>query len=159
LETAQIKKKPRKPLTLIRKNATPPVPWAKSDSEKVELFANHIAKVFTPHDNTLDPEVKRELVTHIPNIRKNLPAFTLSELKQVIKQLNPHKAPGFDLIAAYMLQKMLPEGLQTLLYIFSAMTKLEYWPVPLKHTKIIMIPKPGKIPLMSHHIDQSVSCP
>ena len=35
----------------------------KSDSEKVELFANHLAEVFTPHDNTLDPEVERELAT------------------------------------------------------------------------------------------------
>jgi hypothetical protein len=43
-----------------------------------------------------------------------------------------------------MMQEMPPEGLQTLLYIFNAITRLEYWPVPLKHAKTIMIPKPGK---------------
>jgi len=34
-------------------------PWDKSDSEKVELFTNHLAEVFIPYDNTLDPEVER----------------------------------------------------------------------------------------------------
>ena len=83
---------------------------------------------------------------HKPNTRKNLQAFTLSELKQVIKQLNPLKAPGSDLITAHMIQEMPPKGLQTLLYIFNVITRLGYWPVPLKHAKIIMIPKPGKNP-------------
>jgi hypothetical protein len=54
--------------------------------------------------------------------------------------------PGSDLITAYMKQEIPSEGLQTLLYIFNAITRLEYWPVPLKHAKIIMIPKPGKNP-------------
>jgi len=43
-----------------------------------------------------------------------------------------------------MIQEMPPEGLQTLLHLFNAIVRLEYWPVPLKHAKIIMIPKPGK---------------
>jgi len=42
------RKKPRTTFPPIRKNSTPPGPWAKSDSEKVELFANHLAEVFTP---------------------------------------------------------------------------------------------------------------
>jgi len=49
-------------------------------------------------------------------------------------------------MTAQMLQEMSPEGLQTLLFIFNAITRLEYWPLPLKHAKITMIPKPGKIP-------------
>jgi hypothetical protein len=59
--------------------------------------------VFTPHDNILDPEVEKELVTHTQH-SENLQAFTFSELKQVIKQLNPSKAPGSELITAYMIQ-------------------------------------------------------
>jgi hypothetical protein len=61
----QLMKKPRTPLPPIRRNSTTPGAWAKSDSEKVELFANHLVEVFTPHDNTLDPEVERELAAHI----------------------------------------------------------------------------------------------
>ena len=129
----------------MRHNSTPPGPWAKSDSEKVELFANHLAEVFTPHDNTMDPEVKRELATHTQHSEK-LQTFTLSELKQVIKQLHPLKAPGSDLITALMIKEMPPGGLQTLLHIFNTITRLEYWSAPLKHAKIIMLPKPGNPP-------------
>jgi hypothetical protein len=45
-----------------------------------------------------------------------------------------------------MLQEMLHEGYQTLLYIFNAIHRLQYWPAPLKQAKIIMIQKPGKNP-------------
>jgi len=101
--------------------------------------------VFTPYDNPLDPEVVRELASRNQH-SKNLQVFTLCELKRVIKRLHPLKALVSDLITSEMLQEMPPEGLQTLLYIFNAITRLEYWPVPLKHAKIIMIPKPGKNP-------------
>jgi len=47
------------------KNSIPPGPWVKSDCEKVELLANHLAEVFTPYDNTLDPEVEREFASQI----------------------------------------------------------------------------------------------
>jgi len=130
----------------IRKNSTPPGTWAKSDSEKVELFANHLAEVFTPYDNTLGPEVERELASQNQH-SENLQAFMLCELKQVIKRLHPLKAPGSDLITTQMLQEMPPEGLQTLLCIFNAITRLEYWPVHLKYAKLIMILKLGKNPI------------
>jgi hypothetical protein len=41
-------KKPRTPHPPIRKNSLSPGPWAKSDSEKFELIAKHLAEVFTP---------------------------------------------------------------------------------------------------------------
>ena len=56
-----------------------------------------------------------------------------------------------------MLQEIPPEGLQIILYIFNAITRLEYWPVTLKHAKIIMIPKPGKNPTdVTSHIPNSL---
>jgi hypothetical protein len=38
--------------------------------EKVELFANQLTEVFTPHNNTLDPEVEREFSNTNPKIGK-----------------------------------------------------------------------------------------
>jgi len=38
------------------------------------------------------------------------------------------------------------EGYQTLLYIFNAISRLQYWSAPLKQAKIIIIQKPGKNP-------------
>jgi hypothetical protein len=98
--------------------------------------------VFTPHDNTPDPNVERELATHTQN-SENLQAFTHNELKQAIKQLNPIKAPGSDFITALMIKELPPEGVKTLLYIFNAIIRLEYWPGPVKQAKFMMLPKPG----------------
>ena len=44
------KKKPRTPIPPLRRNKTPPSHWAKSDSEKANLFAEYFAEVFTPHE-------------------------------------------------------------------------------------------------------------
>jgi len=140
----QIKKK-KTPPPPIRKNTIPPGPWAKSDTEKVELFANHLAEVFTPHDSAPNPEIEREIAAHTqPTVK--IQAFTLQELTLVIKKLHPHRAPGSNLITAQMLQEIPHEGYQTLLYIFNAIRRLQYWPTSLKQTKIIMINKLGKNP-------------
>jgi hypothetical protein len=50
-EQSNPRKKPQTSLPPIRKNSIPQGPWAKSDKEKVELFATHLSEVFTPHDN------------------------------------------------------------------------------------------------------------
>jgi len=77
-------------------------PWAKSDTEEAELFVNHLAEVFTPHDNSPNPEVEREIAAHTQPTEK-IQAFTLQDLALVIKKLHPHRAPVSDLISAQML--------------------------------------------------------
>jgi hypothetical protein len=42
----------------LRKYSTPPGPWAKSDQEKADLFAEHLSEVFSPHKNDRVPEKK-----------------------------------------------------------------------------------------------------
>jgi hypothetical protein len=74
----------------IRKYPTPPGQWAKNDKEKAYLFAEHISEVFCPHNNDPDEEVEHELPTPIQS-PKRLKAFTLQELKDVIKTLNQTK--------------------------------------------------------------------
>jgi hypothetical protein len=158
LKPLKSRKKPRTPLPPIRKNSTPPGPWAKSDSEKVKLFASHLAEVFTPHDTTLDPEVERKLETHAQRSEK-LRVFTIPELTHVIKHLHPFKAPGSDIITALMMQEMPPEGLRTLLHIFNAILRLEYWPVTLEQAKVFMLLKPGKTPTeVASYRPQSPAC-
>jgi hypothetical protein len=101
--------------------------------------------VFTPHDNLPDPEVERGIANHSQPTQK-IRLFTTRELILVIKKLHPHRAPGPDLITAQMLQEMPHKGYQALLYIFNAIRRLQYWPAPLKQTKIIMIQTSGKNP-------------
>jgi hypothetical protein len=42
--------------------------------------------------------------------------------------------------------KLPPVGLKAVLHLLNAITRLEYWPTPLKQAKVIMILKPGKNP-------------
>ena len=128
---------PQTPLPPIRKNTTPPGPWAKNDTEKVELFANHLAEVFTPHDNIPNLEVETEMAAHRQPTKK-IQVFTLQELTLVTKKLHPHRARGSELITTQMLQEMPHEGYQTLLYIFNAIRGLQYWPAPLTFRRLML---------------------
>jgi hypothetical protein len=61
LETYKRRKKPKP----IRKYITPPGPSAKSDKEKVELFAKHLSEVFPTHNNDQDQQVEQDLAMPI----------------------------------------------------------------------------------------------
>jgi len=138
-------KKPTMPNAPIRVNSNPLGPWANSDEEKAELFARHLSEVFTPHDNSFDPEVENKL-TNLNKPQEKLSAFTILELNQVIKRLHPHKAPGPDNITAQMLQELPIPGLKVLLYILNAILRLEYWPKTFKIAKVIIVLKLAKPP-------------
>jgi hypothetical protein len=53
----------------------------------------------------VDQDVEQELAKSIQPL-EHLTAFSLQELKQEIKMLNPRKAPGIDLITAQMLKQL-----------------------------------------------------
>jgi hypothetical protein len=71
--------------------------WARSNSEKAQIFAEHLGRTFTPLNNQEDEEISRYLDAPCqlsPPIRSITPA----EVTEQIKLTNPHKAPGYDLI-------------------------------------------------------------
>ena len=45
-----------------------------------------------------------------------------------------------------MIQELPTEGTQTLLHLYNAIFRLEYWPKTLQQARVIMILKPGKNP-------------
>jgi len=45
-----------------------------------------------------------------------------------------------------MIRELPHESLKAILHLLNAITRLGYWPRPLKRAKVIMIPKPGKDP-------------
>ena len=124
------RKKPRLHIPPIRKNTTPLGPWARSDEERTKLFASHLAEVYTPHSNTPDPEVENILASHDKS-HTRIRACNASELNQIIKKLCASKAPGPDQITARMIQELPSSGQQTLLQLYNAMLRLEYWPATL----------------------------
>ena len=66
METDKIKKKVAPASSPIRKNTTPPGPWAKSDDDKVKLFASHLAEVYIP---TLTPRPRSRKHARQPHKR------------------------------------------------------------------------------------------
>ena len=84
--------------------------------------------------------------TYQPTTKEKQCVFKINKLKRVIKNLNPHKAPGPDLITAQMIQELPIESTQTLLHLYNAILRLEYWPKTLKQARVIMILKLGKNP-------------
>jgi hypothetical protein len=75
------KKKSQTSFPPICKYSIPPGPWAKSNKERADFFAEHLSEVFTPHNNYLDQDVERDLATNIQP-PEHLKAFTLKELKK-----------------------------------------------------------------------------
>jgi len=86
------RRKPTESQPPIRKNTIPPGPWAKSDKEKADLFAEHLSEVFTPHNNHQNQKVEQELEIPIQQ-QDRLKPLTLKEIKNEIKKLNHKKAP------------------------------------------------------------------
>jgi hypothetical protein len=70
---------------------------------------------------------------------------TATEVKNEINNINPKKAPGFDLISREDLQvpRKAIVKITTLIY---AAFRLKYVPNLWKVVEVIMIPKPGKLP-------------
>jgi hypothetical protein len=73
------RKKPTTTNPPIRKSSNPPSPWAQNDEEKPALFARHLSEIFSPNDNTPDPEVETKLA-NINKLQEKLTTFTITEL-------------------------------------------------------------------------------
>lgn len=122
--------------------------WARSNQEKADLFAQHLAGVFTPFpsQSTQEEETRIKEALHNDIVPVNLPnKFRKTEVKEVIKRsVNIKKAPGQDQISGKILRELPEVGITILTYIFNAMLKLEYFPNQWKTAQIILIPKQGK---------------
>lgn len=142
----------RNPLWKAHKSIQPPaetvVPlrgpsgsWIRSDEDRANAFADHLQKVFQPNP------ASNSFV--LPVVTKSLPpinpvTFSQSEIASIIKDLNPKKSPGHDLVAPKMIIELPPCAVLTLCHLFNAITKLGYYPQRWKKAVIVMIPKPGK---------------
>ena len=81
--------------------------WSRSDSQKAETFAQHLAEVFAPFRDQLDNmRLLEYLECPVPT---NLPIAHLSprEVKTTIftkLNYNPNKSPGYDVITGKILK-------------------------------------------------------
>jgi len=107
----------------------PDFSWARSNIGKTNQFAQHLAKVFTPHPrNNNDDDIEASLDDPC-QLSPPLKVFSPTQVHQAINQLNPYKAPGYDLIDGTILKNLPRKTIMLLTSIFNSMLRLCYFPV------------------------------
>ncbi len=111
--------------------------WARSDEEKAEVFAQHLATVFQPNKIQSDVSSSQK-VTPEQIIKPVTPAVVK---KEIDTNLKTKKAPGIDEITANILKELPRKGIVMLTYLFNACFRLKYVPHCFKTAEIIMVKK------------------
>jgi hypothetical protein len=123
--------------------------WARSNTEKAQAFANHLASVFQPHpsDSSSTPEATlKSLLETTFQLEPPVNRLKPSEVKAIITNLSPTKSLGYDLITSRTLKELPTLGFQYLTQLFSAILLHGYFPAQWKVAQMILIPKLGKPP-------------
>lgn len=117
--------------------------WARSDSEKAEVFAKHLASVFQPNegeeDTLIDEVLNQDFQLDLP-----LKPTSPREIHRRIKELETHKAPGFDLITPRILKELPRRCVVFLACLFNAIFRTHHVPSIWKVSQIILVHKNGK---------------
>ena len=135
-------KRPTTPIAPLRREDGT---WARSNSEKAQIYAEHLVRTFTPLNNQEDEEINSYLDSPCqlsPPIR----TITPNEVITQIKNTNSHKTPGHDLIVGETLKHLPRKAIVFLTTLYNRMLHLSYFPEQWKFAQIIMIAKPGKPP-------------
>ena len=130
----------KRPITQIPPIRKADGTWARNNNEKAKTFAEHLEGRFSPNPGTDQlPELG-------PNdYKETIPLVTPKEVAEEIRMnLNPKKAPGFDMITGTILKKIQRKALVKLTTLINASIRLKHIPASWKVSEIIMIPKPGK---------------
>ena len=111
----------------VRKHTPSPGPWASSNQEKADLFAECLVDVFTPNDDTIDRAVSEYIDTDLATT-SNIRMLTPKQIEIEIRHLSTRKAPGIDHVSPLMLKELSRKGIVLLTYLFNAIIRLQYWP-------------------------------
>lgn len=140
-------KQPQQYIPPIRNNAIENSEWARTDKDKADMFANHLADVFQPFPSIITPDEEATIINFLETpFQMDLPIkkFKITEVKNVISELKDKKAPGFELITGKILKELPDKCVRLIMYLFNAILRLQYFPMQWKVAQIIMIQKPGK---------------
>lgn len=122
--------------------------WARTSKEKANIFAQHLANVFTPNESQCaqhDQEVNDHLL-QVLQLSPPLKPVAIRELVGTIKRLENHKAPGFDLITKEVLTQLPRKALVFLTTLLNGILRVQHFPCLWKISIITMMEKPGKPP-------------
>jgi hypothetical protein len=114
--------------------------WARNNKEKAETFADHLEKTFQPHEKRTMDNLQR--IEEAQN--QTIPPTTPKEILIAIKNINPKKAPGFDLIKGQILKQLPHKAVVKVTHLYNAAFRLIYMHSYWKAAEVIMLLKPEK---------------
>lgn len=120
--------------------------WARNNADKAQTFAEHLEQVFQPYNEQETLLAVDETEEEHEEIRLTTPTEVKNEIKN---NINPKKAPGFDLITGEILKHLPRKAVIKLTNLINAAFRLKYVPSLWKIAEVIMIPKPGKPPCVT----------
>jgi hypothetical protein len=123
--------------------------WARTNADKAQAFANHLATVFQPHPpepNSLPDDTLTSLLETPLQLEPPAHHLNRSEVQAIINNLSPKKSPGYDLMTGKTLKELPTLCIQYLTQLFNAILLCSYFPTQWKVAQIILILKPGKPP-------------
>ncbi|CAA9999210.1 unnamed protein product [Nesidiocoris tenuis] len=119
--------------------------WFKTNQEKADIFSRHLANTFKPFPGSPDEPPLEEVPLTDTDVK--IPLVTVKEVQKTINsEINPKKAPGYDLITGQILKYLPRKAIVKITQIINAAIKLRYVPQLWKLAEVIMILKPGKPP-------------
>jgi len=114
--------------------------WARNNKEKAETFADHLEKTFQAHEKRTMDNMRRNEKT----LKQTIPPITPKEILIAIKNINPKKAPGYDLITGEILKQLPHIAVVKLTHLYNAAFRLKCVPSYWKAAEVIMLLKPRK---------------
>lgn len=119
-----------------------------SDKDKAEAFAEMLESQFTPNPDN-NPTFTNSINNSNQNFFNHIPPTTIKltnllEIQNIIKNLNPKKAPGDDNISNNEIKNLPQIAILQITAICNAILRFQYYPPRWKKAKVILIPKPGK---------------
>jgi hypothetical protein len=126
--------------------------WARTNTEKAQIFAEHLESVFQPHPSQNNQE-EEYLILELESPHQLEPpprCFRRSEVQAVINNFKAKRSPGYDLITGKILQELPPTEVKYLTQLYNAAMLIGYFPMQWKVATIILILKPGKPPPRTH---------
>jgi exonuclease III len=125
--------------------------WARNNKEKAKTFAEHLVQVFQPHPSNSKSDIEEKKIQQFLEspyqLEYPITPFKHNEIQTTIRcNLNPKKAPGYDLITGKILKELPEMGTRYITQIFNAILRTGYFPDQWKVAQVILILKPGKPP-------------
>jgi hypothetical protein len=123
--------------------------WARTNIDKAQTFAKHLAFVFQPNPSNNSTEEEEPIISLLESPYQLEPPpqrFKQSEIQTVINNLFPKTSPGYSLITGKILQELPPAAIKFITQLFNASLILGYFLDQWKVAQIILILKPGKPP-------------